>query len=168
MDMGIIGLGRMGANMAARLVERGHRIVGHDRTAEAMERAKADGIEPAASLEALIAALPAPRVVWMMVPAGAPVDQTIESLLPHLSKGDVIVDGGNSWYRDSVRRAGVAAASGIGYVDAGVSGGIWGRTEGYALMVGGEDAHVARLKPIAEALAPGTDRGWGHVGPPGA
>ena len=168
MDMGIIGLGRMGANMAARLVERGHRIVGHDRTAEAMERAKADGIEPAASLDALIAALPAPRVVWMMVPAGAPVDQTIESLLPHLSKGDVIVDGGNSWYRDSVRRAGVAAASGIGYVDAGVSGGIWGRTEGYALMVGGEDAHVARLKPIAESLAPGTDRGWGHVGPPGA
>ena len=168
MDMGIIGLGRMGANMAARLVEHGHRIVGHDRTAEAMERAKADGIEPAASLEALIAALPTPRIVWMMVPAGAPVDQTIDSLIPLLTKGDVIVDGGNSWYRDSVRRAAAVAAHGIGYVDAGVSGGIWGRTEGYALMIGGETAHVDRLKPIAEGLAPGTDRGWGHVGPPGA
>ena len=168
MDIGMVGLGRMGANMAARLVEHGHRVVGFDRSAEALDRAKADRIEPAASLDALIAGLAAPRAVWMMVPAGAPVDGTIESLLPLLSEGDLIIDGGNSWYRDSIRRAETVTARGIGYVDAGVSGGIWGRTEGYALMLGGDPAHVARLEPIAKALAPGADRGWGHVGPAGA
>ncbi|MDQ3068999.1 MAG: decarboxylating 6-phosphogluconate dehydrogenase [Acidobacteriota bacterium] len=168
MDIGIIGLGRMGGNMAARLVERGHRVVGHDRSADAMTRAAGDGVETAASTGALIAALTSPRVVWMMVPAGAPVDAAIEDLLPSLSRGDVIVDGGNSWYRDSIRRAEALAAKGIGFIDAGVSGGIWGRAEGYSLMIGGTPDDVARLTPICEALAPAADRGWGHVGPPGA
>jgi len=168
MQIGVIGLGRMGANMAARLTQHGHRVVGHDRDQAALARAQADGIEPAASIEALVAALAAPRAVWLMVPAGAPVDSTIEALSPLLSRGDLIVDGGNSWYRDSIRRAGALAGKGIAFVDAGVSGGIWGRTEGYALMLGGEPDAVSRLTPIAEALAPARDRGWGHVGPSGA
>jgi len=151
MELGIVGLGRMGANMAARLVERGHAVAGFDRSAEALVRA----LQP-------------PRAVWMMVPAGAPVDATIESLLPLLSPGDLVIDGGNSWYRDSIRRAEALTARGIRYVDAGVSGGIWGRAEGYALMLGGADEAVAALRPIAESLAPAPDRGWGHVGPPGA
>ena len=168
MDLGMIGLGRMGANMAARLASHGHRVVGHDRSADAVARAGEDGVAPAASVEVLVSALPAPRVVWMMVPAGAAVDATIESLRPLLAEGDLIVDGGNSWYRDSIRRAEALAAAGLGFVDAGVSGGIWGRTEGYALMLGGDEKYVSRLTPIAEALAPGADRGWGHVGPAGA
>src|SRR5687768_2234879 len=105
MEIGMIGLGRMGANMGARLVERGHRVVGHDRSEEALKAAQKNGIEPAATLEALIAALPSPRALWMMVPAGAPVDDTIERVAPLLAKGDLVIDGGNSWYRDSVRRA---------------------------------------------------------------
>ena len=168
MHIGMIGLGRMGANMAARLVERGHQVSGFDRSADAVARAQADGITPAASLEALVASLPGPRAVWMMVPAGAPVDATIEALVPLLAAGDLIIDGGNSWYRDSIRRASHLAERGIGYVDAGVSGGIWGRAEGYSLMLGGEKEYVDRLTPIAEALAPAADRGWGHVGPSGA
>ncbi|MEX2273196.1 MAG: decarboxylating 6-phosphogluconate dehydrogenase [Vicinamibacterales bacterium] len=168
MELGMVGLGRMGANMSARLVERGHRVVGHDRSRDALDRAERDGIEPVASLEDLVAALAAPRAVWMMVPAGAPVDQTIDSLVPLLAAGDIIVDGGNSWYRDSVRRAESLRAQKIEFVDAGVSGGIWGRAEGYSLMVGGANAPIARLKPIAEALAPAANRGWGHVGPSGA
>ncbi len=168
MNIGMIGLGRMGANMAARLVEHGHRVVGFDRSAEAIARAKDDGIEPAASLDAMVAALETPRAVWMMVPAGAPVDATIEQLTPLLAPGDLIIDGGNSWYRDSIRRAEALAARGFGFVDAGVSGGIWGRAEGYSLMLGGDEAFVGRLTPVAEALAPAAARGWGHVGPSGA
>jgi 6-phosphogluconate dehydrogenase len=168
MDIGMIGLGRMGANMAARLVEHGHRVVGHDRSAEAIARAGQDRIEPADTLEAMVAALPSPRAIWMMVPAGAPVDATIDALVPMLSPGDLIVDGGNSWYRDTVRRAAALEALGLGYVDAGVSGGIWGRAEGYSLMLGGPEAAVSTLTPIAEALAPAPDRGWGRVGPSGA
>ena len=168
MNIGMIGLGRMGANMAARLVERGHRVVGHDRSAEAMQAAGADGVEAAASLEALVAALPAPRAVWMMVPAGAPVDQTIDALTPLLAAGDVVIDGGNSWYRDSLRRAEALEARGLRFVDAGVSGGIWGRTEGYSIMAGGSKEAIAHLTPALQALAPAQDKGWGHVGPAGA
>ena len=168
MDIGMIGLGRMGANMAARLVERGHRVVGHDRSAEAMQAAGADGVESAASLDALIAALSAPRAVWMMVPAGAPVDQTIDALTPLLAPGDVVIDGGNSWYRDSVRRAEALEARGLRFVDAGVSGGIWGRAEGYSIMAGGSKEAIAQVTPALEALAPARDKGWGHVGPAGA
>jgi 6-phosphogluconate dehydrogenase len=168
MQVGIVGLGRMGANMAARLVEHGHRVAGFDRSSDALSRAKGEGIDPAATLDALVAAVEAPRVIWLMVPAGAPVDTTIESLTPLLARGDLIVDGGNSWYRDSMRRAASLQQRGIAYVDAGVSGGVWGRKEGYALMLGGTEDAVERLRPIAEALAPATDRGWGHVGPSGA
>jgi len=168
MNIGMIGLGRMGANMAARLVERGHRVVGHDRSAEAMQAAGSDGVESAGSLEALVAALPAPRAVWMMVPAGAPVDQTIDALMPLLAAGDVVIDGGNSWYRDSVRRAEALETRGLRFVDAGVSGGIWGRAEGYSIMAGGSKAAIAHVTPAFEALAPAADKGWGHVGPAGA
>ncbi|HUF23556.1 MAG TPA: decarboxylating 6-phosphogluconate dehydrogenase [Vicinamibacterales bacterium] len=168
MDIGMIGLGRMGANMAARLVAHGHRVVGHDRAADARAAAEADGIEPAASLEALAAALAPTRAVWMMVPAGAAVDATIDALVPILSPGDLLIDGGNSAYGDSMRRAGALAALGLGYVDAGVSGGVWGRDGGYSLMLGGAPDVVGRLTPIAQALAPAPDRGWGHVGPSGA
>jgi 6-phosphogluconate dehydrogenase len=168
MDIGMIGLGRMGANMAARLREGGHRVVGHDRSADAMAAVRASGIETAGSLDALVAALPAPRTVWMMVPAGAPVDATIEALVPLLAAGDLIVDGGNSWYRDSQRRAASLEARGFLYVDAGVSGGIWGRTEGYAIMAGGSPAALARVTPALETLAPSPTAGWGHVGPAGA
>ncbi|HEX6322482.1 MAG TPA: decarboxylating 6-phosphogluconate dehydrogenase [Vicinamibacterales bacterium] len=168
MDIGMVGLGRMGANMAARLAAHGHRVVGYDRSADARTAAGADGIEPAVSLEALVSALPSPRAVWMMVPAGAPVDATIGDLVPLLSRGDLLIDGGNSSYHDSVRRAAALAERGIGYVDAGVSGGVWGREGGYSLMLGGDAEFVARITPLAEALAPAADRGWGHVGPSGA
>jgi 6-phosphogluconate dehydrogenase len=168
MDIGMVGLGRMGGNMAARLVERGHRVVGLDRSEEAMAAARKDGVETAATIDALLAALPAPRAVWMMVPAGAPVDQTIDSLVPHLAKGDVLIDGGNSWYRDSQRRAAALEARGLLFVDAGVSGGIWGRTEGYAIMAGGSKDALARVSSALADLAPAHDKGWGHVGPSGA
>jgi 6-phosphogluconate dehydrogenase len=168
MDIGMVGLGRMGANMAARLVEHGHRVVGHDRSAPARADAAADGIEPAASIDAMVSALAPPRAIWMMVPAGPPVDATIDELAPRLSEGDLLVDGGNSSYRDSVRRAAALATRGVGYVDAGVSGGVWGREGGYSLMLGGAADVVARITPIAEALAPAAERGWGHVGPSGA
>ena len=168
MHLGMIGLGRMGANMAARMVEHGHRVAGYDRGAEALAKAAKDGIEAAASLDALVATLERPRTIWMMVPAGAPVDATIDGLAALLQPGDLIVDGGNSWYRDSIRRHAALAERGIGFVDAGVSGGVWGRTEGYALMLGGDAEFVERLTPIAQALAPAADRGWGHVGPAGA
>ena len=168
MHLGFIGLGRMGANMAARLIAGGHAVSGYDRGAEALAAAAKLGVAPAASLEALVAALPQPRTLWMMVPAGDPVDATIEALAPLLSAGDLIVDGGNSWYRDSLRRSSALAECGLGFVDAGVSGGIWGRTEGYALMLGGEPEYVQRLTAAAESLAPARDRGWGHVGPAGA
>jgi 6-phosphogluconate dehydrogenase len=168
MELGMIGLGRMGANMAARLVASGHRVTGFDRSAGAMASAAKDGVQTVPSVEALVSALASPRIVWLMVPAGDPVDATIDQLVPLLSPGDAIVDGGNSWYRDSMRRGEMLGAKGLGFVDAGVSGGIWGRAEGYALMLGGETAFVERLAPIAEALAPAADRGWGHVGPSGA
>ena len=164
----MIGLGRMGANMAQRLVRGGHRVVGFDIEPAVREAAALDGIEAAASIEMLVQALPAPRVVWMMVPAGAIVDSTLARLLPLLHPGDVVVDGGNSFYKDSVRRAEAMAASGVEFVDCGTSGGIWGLTEGYSLMVGGSVATVERLAPLLRTLAPAADRGWARVGPVGA
>ncbi len=168
MDLGMIGLGRMGANMTERLVKGGHRVVGYDRSAEAVARVRAFGAEGADGLEALVAALAPPRAVWIMVPAGAPVDATIEALVPLLEPGDAVIDGGNSFYGDTLRRAERVAGAGLAYVDCGTSGGIWGLAEGYSMMVGGDAAAVARLRPIFETLAPGADRGWGHVGPVGA
>jgi len=168
MELGMIGLGRMGANMSERLLRAGHRVVSYDRDPEAVKRVVGKGAQGVDGLEQLANKLAAPRAVWLMVPAGDPVDQTIQALLPHLRSGDAVVDGGNSYYKDSMRRSGQLRERGLHFVDVGTSGGIWGLTEGYSLMVGGEKNAVERLRPIFEALAPAPDRGWGHVGPSGA
>jgi 6-phosphogluconate dehydrogenase len=166
MDIGMIGLGRMGANMTVRLLQGGHRVVVSDLSAEAVAASVAEGAVGAVSLADLVEKLPPRRAVWMMVPAGAPVDSTIAQLTPLLAKGDVLIDGGNSNYHDSVRRAEMVAASGIEYVDSGTSGGIWGLKEGYCLMVGGSDDAVGFVEPVLKTLAP--PDGYAHVGPSGA
>ena len=168
MELGMIGLGKMGAFMVERLVRGGHRVVGFDRDAAAVQRVVDKNAVGADSLEKLIAQLKSPRVVWLMVPSGAPVDQTIDLLTPHLAAGDTIIDGGNSYYKDSVRRAAALAQKKINFVDSGTSGGVWGLTEGYSMMVGGDADVVKRLSPIFQTLAPGPDKGWGRVGPAGS
>ncbi|HXW56544.1 MAG TPA: decarboxylating 6-phosphogluconate dehydrogenase [Candidatus Cybelea sp.] len=168
MELGMIGLGKMGGFMTERLVRGGHRVVGFDRDAVAVQRVAEKGATGANSLDKMFALLKPPRAVWLMVPAGAPVDETIESLLPHLSPGDTIIDGGNSYYKDSVRRAATLAQKSIHFVDCGTSGGVWGLAEGYSMMVGGDAEVVKRLAPIFQTLAPGPDKGWGRVGPAGA
>jgi len=168
MELGMIGLGRMGANMARRLMRGGHKVVGFDPKAEARTALEADGGGSADSLQALVAALPTPRAVWMMVPAGAITDSTVETLAALLAPGDVLIDGGNSFYKDTLRRAAQLAQKNVAYVDAGTSGGVWGLEDGYSLMVGGDEAVVAGLKPILETLAPAPDKGWGRVGPVGS
>ena len=168
MRLGMIGLGRMGANMAERLVLGGHAVAGFDPSPEARGMASSKGISPAASLEELVDQLPAPRVLWLMVPAGRIVDDTLAALLPLLSADDVVVDGGNSFYKDSMRRGEMLSAHGMHFIDCGTSGGVWGLAEGYSLMIGGEVSAVERLHPIFSTLAPAPDRGWGRVGPGGA
>jgi len=168
MDIGMIGLGRMGANMAQRLVRGGHRVVGYDPADAARASLEKNGAETAASLQALVAALKGPRIVWLMVPAGAITDGTVTNLMPLLAAGDTIIDGGNSNYRDTQRRAGMVAQRQIQFVDCGTSGGIWGLAEGYSMMVGGDEALINRLRPIFETLAPAKDQGWGRVGPVGS
>ena len=168
MDIGMIGLGRMGGNMAQRLLKHGHHVVGFDPAADARDALAAHGAGTAASLEALVQQLPAPRTLWLMVPAGEITEQTIAQLQPLLEHGDTVIDGGNAFYKDSMRRAEVLAAHGIHYVDCGTSGGVWGLAEGYSMMVGGDADVVERLRPIFEALAPAKDKGWGRVGPVGA
>ncbi|MCR6663136.1 MAG: decarboxylating 6-phosphogluconate dehydrogenase [Luteimonas sp.] len=168
MQIGMIGLGRMGANMARRLSGGGHDVVGFDPSADARARLEAEGVASADSLQALVERLDAPRALWIMVPAGDPVDATIDALLPLLSSGDVLVDGGNSFYKDSQRRATRLREGGIGFLDVGTSGGVWGLAEGYSLMVGGDDDSAARLSPLFATLAPAADKGWAHVGPSGA
>jgi 6-phosphogluconate dehydrogenase len=169
MRIGMVGLGRMGANMTARLLRGGHEVVAFDRDPAAVARAAGGGATGADSLEDLARRLgDGPRVAWVMVPAGPPTEQTVDALAALLAPGDVVVDGGNSNYQDSVRRGAALAARGVRFVDAGTSGGVWGLAEGYALMVGGDDAAVAALRPALETLAPAPDRGWGHVGPVGA
>jgi len=168
MDIAMIGLGRMGANMAQRLVRGGHRVVGYDPAEAARAGLEQKGAETAASLEALVGKLKSPRLIWLMVPAGAITDGTITSLLPLLAAGDTIIDGGNSNYRDTQRHAKMVAPQGVNFVDSGTSGGIWGLTEGYSLMIGGDAAVVEKLKPIFETLAPAKDQGWGRVGPVGS
>jgi len=164
----MIGLGRMGANMAQRLMRGGHKVVGYDPAETARALLEKNGAQTAASLEQMVAKLQAPRVVWLMVPSGAITDNTITSLVPLLSAGDTIIDGGNSNYRDSMRRAAMVAQRKIQFVDSGTSGGIWGLAEGYSLMIGGDEAVVERLRPIFETLAPAKAQGWGRVGPVGA
>ena len=168
MELGMIGLGKMGGFMTERLVRGGHRVVGYDRDSAVVQKVSEKGIVGANSLEKLIGELKAPRAVWLMVPAGKPVDDTIELLLPHLAAGDTIIDGGNSYYKDSVRRAAALKPKNINFVDCGTSGGVWGLTEGYSMMVGGDADVVNRLSPIFETLAPGKDSGWGRVGPAGS
>ncbi len=166
MELGMIGLGRMGANMSERLVRGGHRVVSYDRSVEALERVVDKGAVGARSLADLAAKLSLPRAVWLMVPSGDPVDQTIDELLPSLAQDDVVIDGGNSNYKDSIRRAEKLRAQGLHFIDAGTSGGIWGLKNGYCMMVGGEKAIVERLEPIFKTLAP--PDGYLHVGPNGA
>jgi 6-phosphogluconate dehydrogenase len=168
MQIGVVGLGRMGANMAERLLKGGHSVAGFDFSREAVAGLEAKGGVGVASLAALVERLDAPRAIWMMVPAGKPVDDTIEGLLAFLEKGDTLIDGGNSFYKDTIRRASSLGTKGIGYVDAGTSGGIWGLAEGYSLMIGGHKEPIERLRPIFETLAPSPGQGWGHVGPSGA
>ena len=164
----MIGLGKMGGFMTERLVQDGHGVVGFDLEREAVQRAVDAGAAGATSMEDLVTQLDIPRVVWMMVPAGDTVDETIEALLPLLGEADVIVDGGNSYYRDTLRRAELCRAGGQQLVDVGTSGGVFGLAEGYSMMVGCEPEVVDLLRPILESLAPGKDQGWGHVGPTGA
>jgi 6-phosphogluconate dehydrogenase len=168
MKLGMIGLGRMGASMALRLVQGGHSVTGFDPQPDARKALESKGAQSADSLAALVAALPAPRTLWLMVPAGEITDGTLDSLLPMLAAGDTVIDGGNSNYKDTVRRAKTFAAQKINYVDCGTSGGVWGLAEGYSLMIGGDEAAVERLRPIFETLAPAKDQGWGRVGPVGS
>jgi 6-phosphogluconate dehydrogenase len=159
-ELGMIGLGRMGGNMAERLRKAGHTVIGFDRSPQSKRDVD--------SLEGLVKALPTPRAVWVMVPAGPPTYETVDALAALLEPGDVIVDGGNSRYTDDIRHAEDLAEKGIGFVDCGVSGGVWGLTEGYALMCGGEDEHIAMLMPIFETLKPEGDFGFVHAGKVGA
>jgi 6-phosphogluconate dehydrogenase len=168
MELGMIGLGRMGANMAQRLVRGGHRVVGFDPKPEARKAIEANGAESADALDALVAKLKTPRTVWMMVPAGSITDGTVDGLLALLGAGDTLIDGGNSNYKDTLRRAKACAGKGIQYVDCGTSGGVWGLAEGYSMMIGGDAAAVERLRPVFETLAPAKDQGWGRVGPVGS
>ena len=168
MELGFIGLGRMGGNMVQRLSQGGHRVVVHDRNPEAIRKVNAYGAAGTDSLPELAKQLALPRIIWIMVPSGAPTEATITSLIPLLSRGDIVIDGGNSNYKDSVRRSEVLREKGIHFVDVGTSGGIWGLTEGYSLMFGGDAGVVEKLSPIFQTLAPGPDKGWGHVGPNGA
>ncbi|HET9883876.1 MAG TPA: decarboxylating 6-phosphogluconate dehydrogenase [Candidatus Binatia bacterium] len=166
MELGIIGLGRMGANMTERLLRGGHKLITYDRSPEAIQRCVDKGAFGAHSLADFVKQVSLPRVIWLMVPSGEPVDLTIEQLLPNLLENDIIIDGGNSHYKDSIRRAEKLKQLGIHFVDAGTSGGIWGLQEGYCLMIGGEKAIVDQLEPIFKTLAP--ENGFAHVGASGA
>src|SRR5882724_10834569 len=183
MQVGMIGLGRMGANMVRRLLRGGHRCMVHDVSVAAVETLVREGATGATSLDAFVAQLAKPRVVWLMVPAGV-VDATLESLVPHLERGDIVVDGGNSYYRDDIDRAGRLAGRGLHYVDCGTSGGVLGLERGYCLMIGGEPDVVRHLDPLFATLAPGAgdaprtpgreqrqgtaEKGYLHCGPSGA
>jgi 6-phosphogluconate dehydrogenase len=184
MELGIVGLGRMGANMARRLMRDGHKIVAYDVNPEAVAELVGEGAEGAASLQDLAAAMTAPRSVWVMVPAGEITEKTVAGVADVLDSGDAIIDGGNSYYRDDIRRAKLVGEKGIEYVDCGTSGGVFGLERGYCLMIGGPDGAVERLDPIFASLAPGVEQaertpgrtgdpspsenGYLHCGPNGA
>jgi 6-phosphogluconate dehydrogenase len=168
MQLGLIGLGRMGANMAERLRLGGHQVVGFDFNAQAVAKLTQSGNVGAASLEDLAKNLKGRRAIWIMVPQGKPVDDTIAKLEPLLNPGDILIDGGNSNYKDSMRHYKEVTAKGFQFVDVGTSGGVWGLKEGYSMMIGGDKEPVDYLRPIFETLAPAKDKGWGHVGPAGA
>ena len=168
MELGMIGLGRMGGNMAQRLLAAGHQVVAYDMNREALTASGALGAQAAGSPEDLVARLTPPRPVWLMLPQGQPTEDTLQLLAPLLDSGDVILDGGNANYKDTLRRAEYLAERGIDLMDVGTSGGIWGLSEGYTLMVGGKEEVFCRLEPIFQALAPGADRGYSHVGSVGS
>jgi len=168
MELAMVGLGRMGGNMARRLVQGGHRVVAFNRSPDPIKEIEKEGAIGAYSLKEVIEKLKAPRVVWIMVPAGKATDDMIDQLMALLSKGDTIIDGGNSNFHDTMRRAESVKSKGIQFVDSGTSGGIWGLKEGYSLMIGGDKDAVDPLSPIFETLAPAKDKGWGHVGPSGS
>ena len=168
MELGMVGLGRMGANMAERLIRGGHKVSGFDPNADARKALESKGAVCVESLQALVGLLPAPRVVWLMVPSGKITDDTVNALLPMLTAGDTVIDGGNSNYKDTLRRAQLYAGKSLGYVDTGTSGGVWGLQEGYSMMIGGDEKTVEALRPIFATLAPDKDRGWGRVGPVGS
>ena len=164
----MIGLGKMGGNMVVRLLQGGHEVIGYDLSEANVQAVQEEGALAAHDLDDLVRQLPSPRVAWVMVPAGPATESTIQQLADRMSEGDIIIDGGNSKYTDSVRRAETLAQRGIWFVDVGTSGGIWGLKEGYCMMVGGKKEPVAHLTPIFQTLAPAPDRGWGHVGESGA
>jgi 6-phosphogluconate dehydrogenase len=168
MELGMVGLGRMGGNMAQRLLKGGHSVVAYDPGPEAAAAVEALGARVANSLEELVSLLSPPRAVWTMVPSGHITEDTIAELGSLLSPGDTVVDGGNSNYKDSVRRASELGKKGVSFLDAGTSGGIWGLAEGYSLMIGGDKEAFQRLEPVFKTLAPGANQGYGHVGPAGA
>ncbi|MCA9914409.1 MAG: 6-phosphogluconate dehydrogenase, partial [Anaerolineae bacterium] len=169
MQLGMIGLGKMGANMTRRLLQGGHTLVVTDLMNDAIIAAQADGATGVPTPAELVDKLTdSPKVVWVMVPSGAPTDSTISALGDLLNEGDIVIDGGNSNYKDTVRHAEELRAKGIHMVDVGTSGGVWGLKEGYSMMVGGDEKIVEHLRPIFESLAPAADQGWGYVGPNGA
>jgi len=168
MQLGLIGLGKMGGFMAERIRLGGHQVVGFDFNADAVSKLTASGNVGVDSLEDLAKNLHDRKAIWIMVPQGKPVDDTIAKLEPLLNPGDILIDGGNSNYKDSMRRYKEITAKGFQFVDVGTSGGVWGLKEGYSMMVGGDDEAVNYLKPIFETLAPAADKGWGHVGPAGS
>jgi 6-phosphogluconate dehydrogenase len=184
MQLGMIGLGRMGANIVRRLMRNGHACVVYDRDPAPGQALAGEGAHAVSALGELVSSLAAPRAIWVMLPAGAPTEQTIEALRPLLAEGDVIIDGGNSFWQDDIRRGAALAAEGLHYVDVGTSGGVWGLERGYCMMIGGEEAVVRRLDPIFKALAPGrgdiaptpnregrdarVEEGYLHAGPCGA
>jgi 6-phosphogluconate dehydrogenase len=168
MQLGLIGLGKMGGNMAERIHLGGHQVIGFDFNAEAVARLTASGNVGVSTLEDMARKFEGRKAIWIMVPQGDPVDQTIAKLEPLLNPGDILIDGGNSNYKDSIRHHKEVTAKGFCFVDVGTSGGIWGLKEGYSMMVGGDKEPVEYLRPIFETLAPAADKGWGHVGPAGA
>lgn len=168
MQIGMIGLGKMGANMTKRLLAGGHHVIVTDLNPDAIAAATRDGASGAQSVADMVQQMAAPRAIWVMVPSGKPTEETITNLMSMLSSGDLVIDGGNSNYKDSVRRGAMLAEKGLHFVDAGTSGGVWGLKEGYSLMVGGGAEAIALIRPILETLAPAPDQGWGHVGPVGA
>ncbi|MBI3762369.1 MAG: NADP-dependent phosphogluconate dehydrogenase, partial [Chloroflexi bacterium] len=170
MDIAMIGLGRMGGNMARRLLRGGHRVVLWNRTTEVAEeiRREEKGGEVVKTFEEVVAKLKPPRHLWIMLPAGDTTEQALKSLMGMLAKDDTVIDGGNSNFKDTMRRAAMLKEAGLNYVDVGTSGGIWGLTVGYGMMVGGEARAVERMRSVFETLAPAKDQGWGRVGPSGS
>jgi len=168
MKIAMIGLGKMGANMSTRLLRNNHQVVAYDLNEDAIKLAESEGAEGALTIDEALEKLPSPKIIWVMVPAGAPTESTVTSLSEKLSPGDIVIDGGNSNYKESQKRASTLKEKGIFFIDVGTSGGIWGLAEGYCMMIGGEKETVDKITPILESLAPAVDKGWGHVGPAGS